>query len=110
MISERIKALRELEKMSQKNLAEKLGITQQAVAKWEKGIAEPDIYAIKKMANIFNVSTDYLLEETNILDSRHNTLAADRKDGYDLPLTEDEKAMIDSVLAAYRSSKQAKKD
>ncbi|NSW90076.1 MAG: helix-turn-helix transcriptional regulator [Firmicutes bacterium] len=68
MLNERIKILREKEKMSQKVLAEKLGVTQQAVAKWEKGISEPDALTIKTMSEFFNVSTDYLLGRTDIME------------------------------------------
>lgn len=61
----RIRKLRERDSLSQKTLANTLGITQQAVAKWEGGKAEPDTAMILNIANIFDVSTDYLLGRTD---------------------------------------------
>jgi transcriptional regulator with XRE-family HTH domain len=65
VLGERIRKLRERDGLSQKTLANKLGITQQAVAKWEGGKAEPDTTMILNIANIFDVSTDYLLGGTD---------------------------------------------
>lgn len=47
--------------MTQDQLAEKLGITAQAVSKWENDLSCPDIATIPKLAEIFGVSTDVLL-------------------------------------------------
>ncbi|WP_368489915.1 helix-turn-helix domain-containing protein [Clostridium sp. BJN0013] len=52
--------------MSQAELAEKLGVTQQATSKYENGNREPDIEILKLLSSIFNVSIDYLLGGTNI--------------------------------------------
>lgn len=48
---------------SQEELAEKLDVSRQAVSKWESAQAMPDIQKILKMAEIFGVSTDYLLKD-----------------------------------------------
>lgn len=56
-----IKGLRKEYKMSQRQLAAVVNLTQQAVGKWESGIAEPDIDALGKMAEYFGCSVDYLL-------------------------------------------------
>lgn len=56
-----LKKLREENKLSQQALAEKLGITQQAVYKYERTVIEPDIETLIKLANIFHVSVDYLI-------------------------------------------------
>ena len=56
-----LKKLREENKLSQQALAEKLGITQQAVYKYERTAVEPDIETLIKMACIFGVSVDYLI-------------------------------------------------
>lgn len=60
MLQKRIKKCRELSGYSQAKLGEYLNVTQQAVGKWEKGIAEPDSQTLTKMAKLFNVSIDYL--------------------------------------------------
>jgi len=51
--------------MSQYQLASKLKRSQSLIAGWEKGRSEPQISDICKMADIFGVTTDYLLERTD---------------------------------------------
>lgn len=48
---------------SQEELAEKLGVTRQSVSKWEGAQAVPDLQKILAMAEIFGVTTDYLLKD-----------------------------------------------
>lgn len=64
MIGDKIKLERTRIGLSQAKLAEKLNLTQQAIAKWEKGQSEPDSETIIKLCTIFKVSTDYLLGRT----------------------------------------------
>jgi len=47
--------------MSQAELAEKLGISQQTISKYENGTRQPDFNILKFIADFFDVSTDYLL-------------------------------------------------
>ena len=61
MIKDSIKELRRRNSMSQKQLSERLGISQQTVAKWESGQAAPKPAMIKRIAEYFDVSADYLL-------------------------------------------------
>lgn len=61
MISERVKFLREQQNMTQSELARKLSITRSSVNAWEMGISVPSTQYIVELANIFQVSTDYLL-------------------------------------------------
>lgn len=67
MIANRIKELRIASHMTQKELAVSLNRTQQAIGKWEKGLAEPDASCILSLAEIFSVSTDYLLGRVDTL-------------------------------------------
>ena len=60
-ISERLQQLRKEENYSQEQLAEMLGISRQAVSKWESGQGYPDINNIIKLTEIYNVSADYIL-------------------------------------------------
>ena len=62
MLSQTIKDLRMQKEISQATLASVLGVTQQAVAKWERSKAEPDSSTLKQIAKYFNVSIDYLLD------------------------------------------------
>ncbi len=52
-------------RMSQQQIADALGISQQGVWKWEKGINEPDSDTLIKLADMFDCSVDYLLGRTN---------------------------------------------
>ena len=54
--------MREARNMSQQRLAAELNVTQAMVSKYELGISEPDIAMIKRIAEFFGVSSDYLLE------------------------------------------------
>ena len=60
-IGEKICFLRKDRGMTQEMLAEQLVISAQAISKWERGVANPDLEMIPKLAKIFNVSTDELL-------------------------------------------------
>ena len=65
MFKERLKELRKMNGITQKELAEHLGFTHVAVVKWENGQREPDFSTVVKIARFFNVSTDYLLGKTD---------------------------------------------
>jgi transcriptional regulator with XRE-family HTH domain len=51
--------------MSQTELAKSAGVSQTTVTAWETGKAEPSSSAVAKLADIFNVTTDYLLGRPN---------------------------------------------
>lgn len=73
---ERIKALRTEQKMTQQELGDFLGVTSQAVSKWETRIATPDISLLPKMADLFNRTIDSLFFSTTVSDSpRGKTIA-----------------------------------
>ena len=61
MISENIKNLRTQKNLTQKELAELLHVTAQAVSRWENGDVEPSIGTISSMAEIFHVTTDEII-------------------------------------------------
>ena len=63
MLSEKIAALRRQKGWSQEELAEKLDVSRQAVSKWESAQSTPDVERIVQLAELFHVSTDYLLRE-----------------------------------------------
>ena len=58
---EKIKNLRHNSNMTQEKLAELLSISPQAVSRWETDVAMPDISLLPPLANLFDVTTDYLL-------------------------------------------------
>lgn len=58
MIGEKIKKLREEAGMSQEALAEKMGVTRQAVSKWENDLSMPDMQNLLKLSALFGVSME----------------------------------------------------
>jgi DNA-binding response OmpR family regulator len=73
----RLKRLRKIHKLSQEDLGKILGVGRTAVANWETNQTEPTGDSIKKMADLFKVTTDYLLcykanfGENTILEKRN---------------------------------------
>ena len=68
-VGKRIMTLRKSRGMTQDQLAEKVGVSAQAVSKWENDISCPDISLLPKLAEVFQVTTDSLLgmpEKTEI--------------------------------------------
>lgn len=63
-IEEKILTLRKKNGFSQEELAQQLGVTRQAVYKWESGNAFPEIDKVRALAKLFSVSFDYLLDDT----------------------------------------------
>lgn len=62
-LHEKIFNQRKLKGMSQEELAEKIGVSRQAVSKWETGEALPEITKLKALAEVFGVTTDFLLND-----------------------------------------------
>lgn len=62
----RLKALRKEMGISQKALAEKVHTNQQNIHRYENGFYEPDIATLKKLADFFETSIDYLVGNTDI--------------------------------------------
>ena len=60
-IADRIQHLRKVKGVSQEELADKIGVSRQAVPKWESEQSIPDIYKVILMRTSFDVTTDYLL-------------------------------------------------
>ena len=57
-----ISTLRKEKGMTQLELAEQMGVTDKAVSKWERDLSFPDINSIPKLAEIFEVSVDELMQ------------------------------------------------
>lgn len=64
-IANKLLQLRKQYNLSQEELAEKIGVTRQAVSKWERAEASPDIDNLIKLAQIYNVSLDNMLLSNN---------------------------------------------
>ena len=56
-----ISDIRKAKNMTQKELADRMGITDKAVSKWERGVSYPDIVTLPVLADILDISVDELL-------------------------------------------------
>ncbi len=65
MVGDRIKLLRNEKNISQEVLAQNITSNQKQISKWERGQIEPNIDMLKKLADYFGVSVDYLLERVD---------------------------------------------
>lgn len=65
MLSENLYNLRKLHKLSQEQVADRLGVSRQAVAKWENGETAPDIHNCMALARLYDVSVDDLVNYDN---------------------------------------------
>ncbi len=65
ILNERIKTLRKERNWSQAELAEKIGADGRQISRYENGKITPSVETIVKIAQIFDVSTDYLLKENS---------------------------------------------
>ena len=63
IFSEKLQILRKNKGFTQEALAEKLGVSRQAVAKWEAGQVYPDISNLIAISDLMNVSVDYLVKD-----------------------------------------------
>ncbi len=72
-MADRIQYLRKTKGLSQEELADKVGVSRQAVSKWESEQSTPDIEKIIIMSELFGVTTDYILkgiEPVNMTDEK----------------------------------------
>ena len=75
-IADRIQSLRKSKGMSQEELADRIGVSRQAVSKWESEQATPDLEKVVIMSDIFEVTTDYLLKGIEpVKADEHKTMA-----------------------------------
>lgn len=103
--SERLKDLRKQAELTQVDVAEKLGISQPAYASWERGVKKPTQDNLVKIAKIFNVSLDSLLDnEVEQEDELANVELLFRmtSDG----LTEEEKAIFREELIEFMKERK----
>lgn len=69
-LAERIQYLRKMKGISQEELAEKAGVSRQAVSKWESDQSTPDVEKIIIMSDYFGVTTDYILKGIQTVESK----------------------------------------
>ena len=65
IFGERLRKIRKERNLTQEQVAERTGVSGQAVSKWEKGECLPDVYNLKLLGRLYRVSVDNLLETEN---------------------------------------------
>ena len=102
--AERLKTLRKQVQLTQAQIAEKLDISQQAYASWERGAKRPTQENLVKIAQVLNVSVDYLvgnLEESDELDNIELLFRMNSKG-----LTEEEKGIFKKELIEFMEERK----
>ena len=94
MFSDKLKALRTASKMSQVDLAKRLGVAKSVVSFYESGERSPSYDVLKEIAHNFNVTTDYLLDI-----ERERMLNVSE-------LSEDDIAVVTTVIEALKKKNQ----
>lgn len=106
-----LKQLRQNARISQQQLANIIGISQQSINKYENHNVEPDISTLIDLADYFNTSVDYLIGNTNI---QHKIEKVSRYDLNDEEsklideyrrLDDDEKSSINTIIYNYNRKK-----
>lgn len=102
MIGQRIRDLRKQKRMSQTELAKSAGVSQTTVTAWETGKAEPSSSAVAKLADIFNVTTDYLLGRPNKQETKKDDVELSDDDVImtwrGKPLSDEDKELIRRIM------------
>ena len=110
MIIERLKKLRKEGKLTQKDIATFLNISQPAYQQFESGKKKMNLETMEKLADYFNVSTDYLLGKTDFPDIDLEVdidNAIDNSVAYDgTPITDNDREIIKNFLKDYFSNKK----
>lgn len=95
MIGDRIKQLRTDAKMTQPELADKIGLTRSTVAAYENNTRQPSFQILVRLAHTFHVSTDYLL------------LGDDANDTLDVSgLSGEQKAILVSLIKHFQDTNE----
>ena len=110
MFIERLKKLRKKEKLTQKDIATFLNISQPAYQQFESGKKKMNLETMEKLADYFNVSIDYLLGNTDIPDLDLEIdidNAIDNSVAYDgTPITDNDREIIKDFLKDYFANKK----
>lgn len=104
MLGQKIRDLRKQKRLSQTELGKYIGVSQTTVTAWENGRAEPSSGYLSKLADYFNVTTDYLLGRSEKHKEDNSGLSENQKlvaYSIDPDISDEErKAIIEMVEAA----------
>ncbi|GMX65886.1 hypothetical protein Elgi_51570 [Paenibacillus elgii] len=95
----RLKLEREKKGWSQIDVAEKIGITNAVLSNYERDYRDPDTQNLTKLADLYQVSTDYLLGRIQVPTPNQN-------DSFGAGWTDEEKEIATATVEAYRKKKK----
>lgn len=72
MLSEKIYTLRRKNGLSQEQLAEKIGVSRQAISKWEGGLSTPELDKLRALSECFQITIDELISEQELRSAADN--------------------------------------
>ncbi len=107
MLSKRLREVRDEKEITQQEVADYLGITRPAYTAYETGNRQPDFDTLTKLANYFNVTTDWLLGRTNA--RAYPYIQAPHIEG-DTPITEESLNIIEAELKKIREELKRNKE
>ncbi|CRZ34959.1 DNA-binding XRE family transcriptional regulator [Herbinix hemicellulosilytica] len=107
MLGDKIKVLREGKNVSQKELAQAIGVSDVMISLYEQGKKSPSLPTIVKIADYFNVSTDYLLGTKAVNNDIPENIMAAARNLLELP-EENRKLAIDMIKYMSQKGKEAK--
>ena len=114
MFQERIKELRKKAKLTQKQVAEKLDMPQSLYSNLERGIKQANQKRLKQFSDFYDVSTDYLLGNTDI---KSKTLETDLNKTLDTvrsfdgkPITDADRETIREILKRRQLEREQRAD
>ena len=81
MFHEKLKNLREHQELSQKEICNRLGLPTSTYSRYECGDTQPNLTSLKLLANFFDVSVDYLLDNQALSENELIDLQSFLKDG-----------------------------
>ena len=112
MLGNNIKELRKNKRMTQKDLAEAMRVSQQTVGAWETERAIPGAYTLSDLADYFNVTTDYLLgrpekKDDDNVDYVALDKALDNARSFDgEPMDDHDREILRGILKGYFTTKK----
>ncbi|MEF7494737.1 helix-turn-helix transcriptional regulator [Lysinibacillus sphaericus] len=76
-LSERLVSLRESKGLTQVDVSDKLGIKRARYNAWEQGLSQPNIEMLKSIAELYNISTDYLVGKSEMVNAEIERMSID---------------------------------
>ncbi|QVY60973.1 helix-turn-helix domain-containing protein [Cytobacillus gottheilii] len=104
---QRLRSLRKERKLTSKQLGEKFKLAESTISGYETGARKPDIELVKSFAHFFEVSTDYILGESNEREKEKKNINSAFHDYENI--TEEEKDYLDLQLEIFRKMKEKNK-